>query len=492
MKTIFILLDSLNRHFLNIYGNTWVKTPNIDRFAEKSFIFNNHWTGSAPCMPARRDMMTGRLNFLWRSWGPIEPFDITLQEKLRENGVFTHLVTDHYHYFEIGGENYHTQFNSWDLIRGQEDDPWVSRVKLPQIPEHLGRMRKNYVLNKTRFEKESDFPTPKTFQSAINWLNENHDADDFMLWVEAFDPHEPFDCPQEYLDLYDDDWDGPLFNGSPYQPVKESPEAIEHLRKQYAATLTMADRWLGKLLDVLDKYSLWDDTMVILTSDHGHLLGEHNYTGKNYMPSYNELCHIPLLVHLPGNNDKRKISALTQNIDLMPTLLDYYGIEAPDNLHGRSWRGLFENTRKSIRNYALYGWFGTSVTLTDGHYTYLKAPCSSENEPLYMYSAMPTAFRKYWPRESFEDIETGYFLKDVNMPVYRVPAKYFNTFSTRNIVLNKDLLFDIQKDYEQKESISDKKMQNEYAKKLARALIEVEAPSEQLERIGLRINKGAV
>lgn len=66
MKVIVILSDSLNRHYLPCYGNEWVRTPNIDRLAERSITFDNHWIGSAPCMPARRDMLTGRLNFLER------------------------------------------------------------------------------------------------------------------------------------------------------------------------------------------------------------------------------------------------------------------------------------------------------------------------------------------------------------------------------------------------------------------------------------------
>lgn len=137
MKTIIILMDSLNRHMLKVYNKaTWVKTPNIDRFAEKSLIFDGHWLGSAPCMPARRDIFTGRLGFLERNWGPIEPFDITLQEKLREKGVFSHMITDHTHYFEIGGENYCQLFNTWDIIRGQEYDAWVSRVNPPALPGH--------------------------------------------------------------------------------------------------------------------------------------------------------------------------------------------------------------------------------------------------------------------------------------------------------------------------------------------------------------------
>jgi len=93
MKTILILSDTLNRHFLPAYGNDWVKTPNIDRLAAQSVTFDNHWLGSAPCMPARRDILTGRLNFMEKAWGGMEPFDRPLTRILRENGIFSHMVT---------------------------------------------------------------------------------------------------------------------------------------------------------------------------------------------------------------------------------------------------------------------------------------------------------------------------------------------------------------------------------------------------------------
>ncbi|MHC4871846.1 MAG: sulfatase-like hydrolase/transferase [Planctomycetota bacterium] len=125
MRTIFVIMDSLNRHYLNCYGADWVKTPNLDRLADKGVVFDNHWSGSLPCMPARREMLTGRLNFLETPWGPIEPWDDCLPKLLREQKqTYSHMITDHYHYFHAGGEAYHTLFTSWEFERGQEGDVW--------------------------------------------------------------------------------------------------------------------------------------------------------------------------------------------------------------------------------------------------------------------------------------------------------------------------------------------------------------------------------
>ena len=91
MKAIVILLDTLNRRMLEAYHDqTWVKTPNMTRLAKRSVIFDQHWAGSLPCMPARRDILTGRLSFLERGWGGLEPFDETLPQKL-QRGMFFHI-----------------------------------------------------------------------------------------------------------------------------------------------------------------------------------------------------------------------------------------------------------------------------------------------------------------------------------------------------------------------------------------------------------------
>lgn len=119
MKCVFMLFDTLNRRSLECYGGTTTKTPNFNRLAKQSIVFDNHYVGSLPCMPARREIMTGRHNFLHRSWGPLEPFDNSFQILGQERGVYAHLVTDHAHYWEDGGATYHTRYDSADMIRGQ-------------------------------------------------------------------------------------------------------------------------------------------------------------------------------------------------------------------------------------------------------------------------------------------------------------------------------------------------------------------------------------
>ncbi len=503
MKAIVILMDSLNRRFLSTYGNEWVKTPNIERIAEKSTVFDNHWTGSAPCMPARRDMLTGRLNFLERNWGPIEPFDCTLPEVLRKRGIRSHIVTDHYLYFITGGENYCQSFDTWENFRGQEVDPWVSRFDNEDInvPEYYGKYEVQYYLNRSGYKSDGDFSTPKTFQQAAQWLERNKNADNYLLWVEAYDPHEPFDVTEEFLDLYGDDYKGKEYFWPEYGVVNVPLDALQHIRKRYAALVSMTDKWLGKMLDVMDKNDIWQDTMVIFTTDHGYMLGEHNFMAKNFMPAYNEVFHLPMMIHMPGQTKPgQRINGLTQNIDLFPTILDYFGIDQKscgNPIRGKSLLALSKNEVEKVRDYALYGYFGKSINITDGKYTYFRAAKNRDNSPLYIYASMLSTLRHYYGNSNVRDIskiECGKLLKWTDFPVYRIPAQNlingektqdFNDTRIYNKFIEDNMLFDIQSDYEQKMLITDEKLEKHMTELLCMALKEHDAPDEQFVRMGL-------
>ena len=213
-----VMFDSLNRRFLPPYGCDWVHAPNFKRLAERSVVFDNSYAGSLPCMPARRELHTGRYNFLHRGWGPIEPFDDSMPEILKRKKVYTHLVSDHYHYWEDGGLTYHNRYNSWEIARGQEGDLWKGEVKDPEIPEHLYTMREGSAswrhdwVNRKYMQKEEDQPQAVTFKKGLEFIETNHEEDNWFLQIETFDPHEPYYTQQKYEDLYKHDYEGPHFD----------------------------------------------------------------------------------------------------------------------------------------------------------------------------------------------------------------------------------------------------------------------------------------
>ncbi len=488
MKCVFIVLDTVRRDYLAGYGNDWVHTPSLTRLAERGITFDNHWAGSLPCMPARREFMTGRYNFVYRGWGPIEPYDDTLPGELRKKEIFTHLLTDHYHYYELGGENYHTAFNTWDFHRGQENDWWASHVDRMALPDHLGQLSQQNFANRKRQQKEEDFSGPKTAQAAIEWLENNKEADNWFLQVEIFDPHEPFYCTDKYREMYNDSYDGPIFDWPSYDEVHESPEAIEHIRKCYAGLLTMTDHWVGKICDRLDSLGLWDDTLIVFTTDHGTMLAEHDYWMKNIMPLYNEIVRIPLIMSLPGNAQAgTRNDALTQTIDLMPTFLDHFDCPLPPHVQGQSILRTLEG--HSEREDVIFGYFGMAMNITDGRYVYMRNPVNEDAGPLYAYTAMPTGGLKTWyPREVYDKVEMGrYYGHTYNLPLYKIPTtgKVPKHHPDEASYAGRNQMFDILEDPAQNHPMHDTARESRFIERITHHLKSCEAQTEQYTRLGI-------
>ena len=491
MRVVLVLMDTLRKDFLKAYNpNSFVSTPNLDEFSKDSTTFDHHYIGSTPCMPARRDIMTGRLNFLERSWGPIEPFDITVSKVLQKNDIYSHLVTDHTHYFRLGGEGYINQYTTWDFQRGQEGDPWVSHIRDPEwMPEqYYGKLRRQYQANREQWTNdEFKYPTPRTFQSAIEWLEDNKKEDNFFIQVEVFDPHEPFDVPDKYMDMYEGVYTGPYFECPNYGEVDVPEEAVDYIRRRYAALMTMTDVHFGYFINKMKELGLYDDTLIIVTSDHGYFLGERELFGKNYMHNFNEIAAIPLFVRDPYSRKiGERIETVSQNIDVMPTLLDYFNIKVPEEVQGKSWYPLFDN-QSNDKEYALYGAHGITVNITDGHYTYFRAP-NKENSPLFEYAGIPTTIRHYLGEENPSEIEMGRFLKRTEYPVFKVPIKkaaILDGLGDRSEYTKDSLLFDTDTDPEQKIPIKDDSLEQHYKEKLVEELSKLDSPTEQFERLEL-------
>ena len=498
MRTILVLMDTLRRDALGCYNPEGAAhTPHLDAFAEDSLVFDNHWIGSAPCMPARRDIMCGRYNFLERPWGPIEPFDATLVDGLRAGGTYTCIKTDHCHYARTGGEGYLQLFNSWELFRGQEGDPWVSRIDEPDnMPETFyGRVREQYQKNRAKWPREEDMPSPRTFRAACDFIEENAENDDFFLMVEAFDPHEPFDVPDRYMDMYGgaEGLDRDYFEIPPYRRVSETdiPEsAIEYVQRRYKALVTCTDHWFGTLIDALKARGIYDDTMILVTTDHGYFLGDRDYLGKNYMHLYNELAHLPFIVHFPGGaRAGERAGQLTQAIDIMPTLLDAYGCEVPSSVRGTSLMPLMTDATAPTRDYALYGVHAMTVNVTDGRYTYFRAPVPG-NRPCHVSAAIPPTLPQKVPPDCVDGIGMRRFLSWTDYPVYRFPCTKPANIDQREDCLEEvrdSLLFDLEGDYAQVHNLAgeDAPAEDRMVALLRRGLVEHDAPAEQFDRLGL-------
>jgi len=496
MKAVFVLFDSLNRRMLGPYGGTKVPTPNFDRLAERTRVYEQHYVGSLPCMPARRDMQTGRLSFLHRSWGPIEPFDNSFPEILRQNNIHSHLTTDHYHYWEDGGATYHNRYSTFEFSRGQECDPWHAIVKPDwaslrekfhpaQFSDAQTSHYKAYMINREFIREEEDFPAAKTFRKGLEFLDTNRDSDDWLLQIETFDPHEPFFAPDRFKAPFATGWNGPIRDWPRYGRVEELPEEADELRANYYATLAHCDYLLGKLLDYFDEHEMWQDTALIVTTDHGFLLGEHDFWAKNRMLLYQELVNIPLFVHDPRAPQAERISRLTQSIDIAPTMLDLFNIPFPPEFEGISLMQE-EVERKAL----IYGYFGAAVNITDGRYTYHRYPADIHHQEIYQYTVMPTHIATFFsPEELSQATLVPPFSWSKSVPLLKVPVIHrspmYQNYGPGCLLEDDTRLYDLQTDPGQTTPIQDGAVEERLAQWMVDLMKANDAPAEAFSRLAL-------
>ncbi|TVQ22597.1 MAG: sulfatase [Spirochaetaceae bacterium] len=521
MRAIVLLFDSLNKRYLPPYGATGIHAPNFQRLADRTAMFTNAYVGSMPCMPARRELHTGRYNFLHRSWGPLEPFDDSMPEILKQNGVYTHLTTDHQHYWEDGGATYHSRYNSFEFQRGQEGDPWKAKVGDVDEIDGLGRhknprLARQDTVNRSHIPRDDEtaFPQHQTVSGGLEFLRTNCDSDNWMLQVETFDPHEPFYAPQKYRDLYPEAYDGPHFDWPDYRRVSESTEEVEHCRREYKALLSFCDAQLGRVLDTMDELDMWNDTMLIVTTDHGFFLGERQWWAKMVQPFFNEVATIPLFIWDPRSRvSGESRTALTQWIDYAPTLYDFFGVDIPEHVQGRALGPIVAQDDVSRRD-VLFGQHGGHINMTDGCYVYMRAPggrslagtedaddggsggpgasgspterdrsASSEHRAVgpFNYTLMPTHMRSRFSVEELSGVElAGPFTFTKGLQTLRVPAR-------RHPMIEEQvtMLFDLQNDPGQLNPIEDEKLEEEMERRLVAAMKASDAPTELFERYSL-------
>ena len=243
----------------------------------------------------------------------------------------------------------------------------------------------------------------------------------------------------------------------------------------------MCDAYLGKVLDVMDELEMWDDTLLIVNTDHGFLLGEHDWWAKIRQPFYQEVAHVPLFIWDPrARITGERRSGLVQMIDMPATLLEFFGVELPKDMQGVPLRDSIAEDAP-VRDAALFGVHGGHVNVTDGQYVYMRAPASADNSPLFEYTLMPTHMRHRFTVEELQEIELAepfQFTKGCRTMKIKgrawVDAFPFGT-----------MLFDVEVDPGQETPLDDP----EAEQKMIRDMIDVmkanECPPEQFERLGL-------
>jgi arylsulfatase A-like enzyme len=331
MKVIVVNVRGLHLGYVSACGNEWIETPALDRLAAEGVVFDNHIADQPNAVGARRAWRRGHYDFPSPDGTPAAPEpDLDLVRLLKDAGVVTSLVLD------AGRPSPADFMDDWDVVMEAEPDEEATALE--------------YVL-----------------EGAGQALESLAETDSWLLWLELATLLQPWDVPEEHLERYlveetgeDEDED----EGEALEPLLDPPAGpidprddltFVRLQRSYAAAVSYFDAALGALLKELEERRLLDDVLLIVTTDHGLPLGEHGVVGLVRPWLHDELVHLPLMMRLPkGEQAGGRVSALTQPVDLMPTLLDAFGLP-PAPSHGHSLLPLARGAAEKVRDYACSG-----------------------------------------------------------------------------------------------------------------------------------------
>jgi arylsulfatase A-like enzyme len=358
---VLVIVDTLRADYVGAYGGR-AQTPNIDELAHRGLRFTHFYPEAMATVPARRSIMTGRRVWPYRNWrrwpgllntpgwAPIHDPDDTFTSALHSAGYWTAYVTDNpfLGYARAYG-SFRSSFDRFERTGGQLGDSAprkkISKRELEQwlVPElrepHIEERARRFLGAGGYWRDEATSWAAKVFSEAAGLLDGVKKP--FALVVDTYEPHEPWTPPRAYIDLYGDPAHrGPEPCMSRYMRVREwlsakrAEPVLERMRDLYAAEVTMTDHWLGVLTARLRELGLDRDTVIVLVSDHGYLLGDHGWTGKIASMLHPALIHVPLIVVDPRRPSPRTSAYLAQTHDIGPTLLALANVSRPEGMDG--------------------------------------------------------------------------------------------------------------------------------------------------------------
>lgn len=375
LNVLFIAVDDM-RPDLGCYGNTYAKTPHLDKLAAKGTTFMRTYCQQAVCSPSRTSLLTGRrpdttqVYELQTHFRKTIPDVVTLPQHFKNNGYVTTGLSKLFH----GGLD---DPASWSIPSWVPNGPaWNSADNAAKTERDWTRIRENGLravsapVPRTKrgpswkAEEASDeaLPDGLTAGTAIRALQHfKQSKQPFFLGVGFLKPHLPFVAPKKYFDLYPPDTvrmtDYPLppedvpklalHNSGELRNYQDIPEqgdipeskALELIRGYYAA-LSYTDAQIGRVLDELDRLELRDSTVLIVWGDHGWHLGNHGLWNKH--TNFEKATHAPMIVSAPGHRGGRKSFALTEFVDIYPSLAELCGLPKPEGVEGVSFVPLLE------------------------------------------------------------------------------------------------------------------------------------------------------
>jgi len=366
MNVVVLMLDTLRPDHLGCHGNTEVRTPNMDRFAGQATLFETAYAEFPNTIPSRTAFVSGIYTFPARPWQPLDADDLHVAEVFQAAGYHTAALSDTPFNNGAHMDRGFSEFVHFPMgkclppVDGREVMDYSDAYFPPGYPE---KEVLYYAKTKTNRQICNELhgvcPGEYFFNEVCGWLQE-HRSDPFFLWVDSFQPHEPWDSDETYRRMYEPY----LGYEGRYLPMPMAPDSdkwmmpgdIEHVRALYKAGVTETDVYVGRVLDKLDELGLAEDTAVFLLSDHGMPLGEHGMVRKFGYPLHDELSRIVWMVRQPGGVPAgARVPALVSNVDFVPTVLEMCGLAVDQDLAGSSLLPLMQGEVESVRDALFLG-----------------------------------------------------------------------------------------------------------------------------------------
>ncbi len=433
-NVLVLMLDSLQYNYLHCNGNEWIKTPNLDRFAREGIVFDEAYVEGVPTIPCRRAMHTGRYTLPDIGWNALRMEDTTIADLCWGSNIDTAMYFDSSPqrlpkfgftrgfdkvYFLHGHEGDQTYYAKDDLIHldvseymedsvAQNGAKLIGQAAIDSVNIELG----GFARHRQYWKTDEDQNVAKLLKKSVQYLEERDTNKPFFLWIDSFDPHEPWDSPS----VYDPNMECPYNPGYKGKNMYNPPmglveglfteEQMHHVRMLYAEKVTMCDKWFGYLMDNCKRLGLEKDTLFIVVSDHGEPMGNgehgHGIMRKCRPWPYEELVHGVFMMKGPGIKANQRSSAFVQSCDVAPTVCDWLGLGTRPFHQGKSLLPLARGEVKKVRDFAIAGYHKYSWSIITEDWSYIhwtkndRSDSHGVNADLLfdMYGAGTTEFAK--------------------------------------------------------------------------------------------------
>ncbi|MDC0584179.1 sulfatase [Bacteroidales bacterium] len=387
-NVLFIIVDDL-RPELNCYGATHIVSPNIDNLSSTSVQFNNSYCNIPVCGASRASVFTGlrpaKKRFVtYYSRADEDAVGIpTMNTYFKDNGYYTVSNGKVYHHADDSEDGWN---ELWDAIPTKEESGWRNYLEAQNIKDELAKSGPAY---EGADVADNAYRDGKIAEKSINDLIKLSKSDKpFFLSVGFLKPHLPFNAPKKYWDMYPDE--SIKLPDNNYRP-KNAPDAAFHtwgelraykdmpvkgpvtdeqakkLIQGYYACVSYTDAQVGKVLHALDSLGLSENTIVVLTGDHGYNLSEHTLWCKHC--NFKNALQVPLLIRKPGESKSAKTNSLSELVDIYPTLCELTGVEKPTHLQGKSLVPILNDPAEKVKDFVICKYHG-GVSVKTEQYSY--------------------------------------------------------------------------------------------------------------------------